>query len=518
MRPVEVVWPASFPDAPPLIIELGSESSELAPFRFEDRSLCLFAHGVHPRAWNPELGVADALSRYVELRARISSGELHPLDWPRPLPGHPAGFRIRIPKALAREMRESRGWGLARGVLRPERESLDVIALRHGGAPRAPLIAHNSRPWLEQVGDGQPMDFAWCGIKRRDNEAWADLFQDRASLMALLERRCPPHIAAALRKSPFMILCNTKKKNDLIIIQADLGFTAFFGLFTSSIEVGDLSDRVFARVDGALSGRRTLSTAHVICVGLGSLGSPVAVQLARAGVGRFSLFDPERLSPENVARHVGGLRDLDRPKVEVVRDAILQRHADAEVHIHASGLTWDRDDMRSTGPAFREALADPGALVVVTCAEERVERAVNRLCVELERPVVFGAVLGAGRHGRVFRVLPGESPCYECVRRAQLAGALDSYEEASARDTPGHGLYGQPGLPGLGLDVDQVGLMVARMALQTLARGRSGVDYPDARGHHLTWSNHGGWHFDCPLQARVEEVARDAGCPVCGTG
>ena len=57
-------------------------------------------------------------------------------------------------------------------------------------------------------------------------------------------------------------------------------------------------------------------------IGCGSLGSTMAVSLARAGVGNFHLFDPDKLSPVNIARHQAGLKDLGRSKVSVIRDII----------------------------------------------------------------------------------------------------------------------------------------------------------------------------------------------------
>ena len=60
----------------------------------------------------------------------------------------------------------------------------------------------------------------------------------------------------------------------------------------------------------------------VTLIGCGSLGSTMAVSLARAGVGNFQLFDPDKLSPVNIARHQAGLKDLGRSKVNVMRDII----------------------------------------------------------------------------------------------------------------------------------------------------------------------------------------------------
>ncbi|WP_261984021.1 HesA/MoeB/ThiF family protein [Pseudomonas aeruginosa] len=65
-----------------------------------------------------------------------------------------------------------------------------------------------------------------------------------------------------------------------------------------------------------------LKDAHVVCVGVGSLGSTVAMQLARSGVGRLTLIDPDTLEAPNLGRHVLGTDELGRSKAVALRDRI----------------------------------------------------------------------------------------------------------------------------------------------------------------------------------------------------
>ena len=69
----------------------------------------------------------------------------------------------------------------------------------------------------------------------------------------------------------------------------------------------------------------------VVMIGLGSLGIFSALSLARAGVSKFLLYDPDVLLVENVCRHVGDLSDVGRTKVEIVADLIRRRNPGAEV-------------------------------------------------------------------------------------------------------------------------------------------------------------------------------------------
>ena len=170
---------------------------------------------------------------------------------------------------------------------------------------------------------------------------------------------------------------------------------------------------------------------------------------------------------------------------------------------------------------MREALEHPGTLVIVTVADDRVERRLNRLLVETRVPGIYASVLGEAEHGRIFRVFPGETPCYQCILYAQATApdVWPSLQEAVGLPLPGRGAYHQPGIPGVGIDVEQVAYLTARFTLQTLGRlAAGGIGYSDERGDHLLWTNRGGWCFDRPLQVRVERYPRVPDCAICGSG
>ena len=65
-----------------------------------------------------------------------------------------------------------------------------------------------------------------------------------------------------------------------------------------------------------------LNGKRVMIVGLGSFGSNIAIELAKAGVGHFSLFDFDRVELHNLARHTATIKDLGRLKTNVIAEAI----------------------------------------------------------------------------------------------------------------------------------------------------------------------------------------------------
>lgn len=98
---------------------------------------------------------------------------------------------------------------------------------------------------------------------------------------------------------------------------------------TKVIQKVHLSVAAIHVLDAEVAHSRNLETAHklsdarVVIVGVGSLGSECAMKLARAGVGHMTLVDPDTLSVANLGRHVLGISDLGRFKVDALRRVLL---------------------------------------------------------------------------------------------------------------------------------------------------------------------------------------------------
>lgn len=104
-----------------------------------------------------------------------------------------------------------------------------------------------------------------------------------------------------------------------------------------------------------------LEGARVVCVGVGSLGSSVALQLARSGVGHLTLIDPDHLVSANLGRHVLGADDLGLPKAEALQEQIRKNLPTTEV---AAFATFAEVVMDKNPEVF-----DKADLVVVTTAD-----------------------------------------------------------------------------------------------------------------------------------------------------
>jgi molybdopterin/thiamine biosynthesis adenylyltransferase len=88
--------------------------------------------------------------------------------------------------------------------------------------------------------------------------------------------------------------------------------------------------------------QRALLTSSVALAGVGGDGFQLGVKLARMGVSRFSVADPEPFEPENANRVPGATTSTyGRPKVEVFREHVLDVNPDAEVQLFGDGVTLD---------------------------------------------------------------------------------------------------------------------------------------------------------------------------------
>ncbi|MEI7444767.1 MAG: molybdopterin-synthase adenylyltransferase MoeB [Burkholderiales bacterium] len=149
-----------------------------------------------------------------------------------------------------------------------------------------------------------------------------------------------------------------------------------------------------------------LLAATALVVGAGGLGSPAALYLASAGLGRILLADGDTVDLTNLQRQVLH-RDarVGLPKAESGRQALLEMNPEVEVVPIAARLEGD---------ALRDAVRQ--ATVVLDCCDNFATRhAVNRACVEAGVPLVSGAAIRFDGQLAVFDTRDPRSPCYHCL-------------------------------------------------------------------------------------------------------
>ena len=151
------------------------------------------------------------------------------------------------------------------------------------------------------------------------------------------------------------------------------------------------------------SGQLQLKKAKVCLAGLGGLGSSIAIQLAAVGVGHLRLVDRDVVELSNLQRqHLYSMDHLGYPKVEVAARRLKSLNPNVEVEPLPLSLNADNaEDIIK------------GANVVLDGLDRMKPRyAVNRACVKLNIPYVFGAAIRTV--GNVSTIIPGKTPCLEC--------------------------------------------------------------------------------------------------------
>ncbi len=155
-------------------------------------------------------------------------------------------------------------------------------------------------------------------------------------------------------------------------------------------------------------GQQKLLDAHVLIIGAGGLGSPAALYLAAAGVGRITIADGDSVDLSNLQRQILHRHiDLDRAKVDSAKDALTSLNPDVIVTPLKARVDAEQLD----------ALVQQVDLVVDASDNFSTRFAINAACVAQRKPLVSGAAIRM--EGQVAVFLPGqaESPCYRCLYR-----------------------------------------------------------------------------------------------------
>ena len=211
-----------------------------------------------------------------------------------------------------------------------------------------------------------------------------------------------------------------------------------------------------------------LSKKHVVIIGLGSFGSQIAVELAKAGVGRFSLIDFDIVELHNLGRHIAYLKDVGELKTDVVGEAILGKNPFAKIQKYAVDI--------SDEPIAADAAMTTADLVICATDNNRSRFVVSEIARRNGKPVIFGRAFTRAEGGDVFIYRPG-GPCYNC-----LVGAMGSAtEEITDREKSlANGTIPAYTSPedadamvqvGLSVDIAPICNLMEKLALVELSRG-----------------------------------------------
>lgn len=229
-----------------------------------------------------------------------------------------------------------------------------------------------------------------------------------------------------------------------------------------------------------IEGQERILAAHAVIIGAGGLGSPAALYLGSAGVGRITIVDNDVVDMTNLQRQIAHTTErIGMPKVESIRTA---------VHAINPGIEVRCIQQRATETLLDELL--PEASIVLDCTDNyKTRQAINAACVRHGVPLVEGAAIRVDGQLMVIDPRNPDSPCYACVFPPEA-----EFEEVQCST--------------MGVFAPLVGLIGTQQAAEALKLivgfGRSSVgqlQMLDARS--MEWSR--------------MKIARVKTCDICGT-
>ena len=155
-----------------------------------------------------------------------------------------------------------------------------------------------------------------------------------------------------------------------------------------------------------IEGQERILAAHALIIGAGGLGSPAALYLASAGVGKITLVDDDTVDFTNLQRQILHTQArVGMPKAESGKQALAAINPEIAIiplQQRLSGATLDT----------LVASAD----IVLDCTDNFATRhAINRACVAHRKPLVSGAAVRFDGQISVYDLRRDDSPCYHCL-------------------------------------------------------------------------------------------------------
>ena len=227
-----------------------------------------------------------------------------------------------------------------------------------------------------------------------------------------------------------------------------------------------------------VDGQRALKAGSVLCIGAGGLGSPAAMYLAAAGVGRIGIVDFDVVDFSNLQRQIiHGTPDVGRSKLASAKDRLRAINPHVQVDTYEVALSSEN----------ALSLFEPYDVILDGTDNFPTRYLVNDACVMLGKPNTYGSIFRFEGQASVFATKNG--PCYRCLYpEPPPPGLVPSCAEG--------GVLGV--LPGV------IGVIQATEAIKLL----TGIGEP-LIGRFLLYDA-------LKMRFREFKVPRDPDCPVCG--
>ena len=232
---------------------------------------------------------------------------------------------------------------------------------------------------------------------------------------------------------------------------------------------------VFSRNTGILESDIMMKKGALF-IGCGSVGSLAALELAKAGVGRFMLTDNDIFGYHNICRHQCGLYDVGRYKTEALRDRILQINPYAEVHTFNMPI-------QDVPLAELTAFCNPDTIVIGGADNRAGDLYGNQIAQQVGMPFMSIGCWERAFAGEIFYCLPTGMPTYDDF--VEVTGVMSGRVTQNRRFyTTEEDLKRVSFEPGISVDIDFVTVIAMKLAIDLL--NRDNPSYTQRLLPHLT--------------------------------
>src|SRR6266481_3348790 len=228
-----------------------------------------------------------------------------------------------------------------------------------------------------------------------------------------------------------------------------------------------------------LGGQKKICSTSVLCIGAGGLGSPIAMYLAAAGIGKLGILDFDTVDFSNLQRQIlHGTEDVGRPKTESASETIKRINPNVEVVLHNTRISSEN----------ALDLLRPYDIVVDGTDNFPTRYLTNDACVLLKKPNLYGSIFRFEGQATVFGMPDG--PCYRC-------------------------LYPEPPPPGLVPSCAEGGVLGVLPGIVGSIQAMETIKLILGRGENLVGRL---LLFDAlGMKFRELKLRKNPNCPVCGT-
>lgn len=202
-----------------------------------------------------------------------------------------------------------------------------------------------------------------------------------------------------------------------------------------------LYQSIFSRNKGILE-TDVMKTKCAVIIGCGSVGSLVAMELARAGVEKYVLCDADTLEYHNVCRHQCGIEDVGDLKVNALKRKIL--NINPKAHIESFGGI-----IQNIPKDILDNMCSPKETIFVGCGDNRMADVyANKIAIYYDTAFISIGFWERAYAGEIFYHIPGKDmPCYKCaLGSGDLSGRVEANHHIYSNQENVEGVKFEPGI------------------------------------------------------------------------